>query len=369
MLQHVNKILLNSLYGATLNAFCRMHDLRLGASTTGSGRQVTTHMIQTIAYAITGVYKKMKKTIEYTKDGPIHNYTIDSDAIIYGDTDSCYFATGADSIEAAIEIADSVGEYVNSTFPQFARDAFLVTDGYDDIIKCAREVVASTGIFQAKKKYLLRVANLDGNNINKDDKKSLKAMGSEIKKSDTPAFIQEFLKEVSLMILDEHSYDDISKYILNFRKVFASKKSDLMAIGTTKSVNDYNKYFGEWQRTEAKMKGKCRLPGHVRAAINSNTLMDYFGDIESLKIIDGAKISVLYVDETFVHPQSGEVISSIAFNADIKKLPNWFIGNFKPNMKLMEEKLIDKKLAGIFNSVKLEIPTQRKQILESLFDF
>lgn len=93
MLQGVKKVLLNSTYGATLNEFCRFHDSRLGASTTGSGRQITTHMIETIAKLLLGDNApKLVKTVEIDKNGePVNIYTIDCpDGLgpIYSDTDS-----------------------------------------------------------------------------------------------------------------------------------------------------------------------------------------------------------------------------------------------------------------------------------------
>jgi DNA polymerase elongation subunit (family B) len=72
--QLVKKINLNSLYGAILNAGCRFFDKRIGQSTTLTGRSIAKHMDAYINECITGEYDHVGK------------------AIIYGDTDSCYFS-------------------------------------------------------------------------------------------------------------------------------------------------------------------------------------------------------------------------------------------------------------------------------------
>jgi len=64
---------LNSLYGAILNPGCRFFDNRIGQSTTLTGRTIVKHMAAKINEIITA---------EYDYKGR---------AVIYGDTDSCYF--------------------------------------------------------------------------------------------------------------------------------------------------------------------------------------------------------------------------------------------------------------------------------------
>lgn len=68
--QLIKKILLNSLYGALLNPYCRFFDQRMGQSVTLTGRCITKHMMSKMNEIFTGQYKH------------------DGDTIIYGDTDS-----------------------------------------------------------------------------------------------------------------------------------------------------------------------------------------------------------------------------------------------------------------------------------------
>lgn len=198
LLQQTKKISMNSLYGALLNAAFRFGDKRLGASTTGTGRQITTHMIETIAYLLTGEPQKIVKTRRANRKGVVRNeYVIQSPAIIYGDTDSCYFGTGGETGEAAIRIADEVAEQVNESFPRFMREACLCHSGFEGFIGVGREIVGARGLFlSAKKKYTIQVIDKEGVPCNE-----LKSMGSEAKRSDTPKVIQRFLSDVTGMIL------------------------------------------------------------------------------------------------------------------------------------------------------------------------
>ena len=69
-----------------------------------------------------------------------------------------------------------------------------------------------------------------------------------------------------------------------------------MTKGTPKRVNKLTYYYS----TEYKIakdgseeyKGKSRIPGHVRAAINYNRLLKMHGDNFSIKISDGMKTIV-----------------------------------------------------------------------------
>jgi DNA polymerase elongation subunit (family B) len=139
--QLVKKINLNSLYGAILNPGCRFFDKRIGQSTTLTGRIIAKHMDAYINECITG---------EYDHTGP---------AIIYGDTDSCYFSAWPAvkeevaagrmewSKETCIQLYDSIADQVNASFPAFMERACHVPRANGELIKGGRELVASKGLF------------------------------------------------------------------------------------------------------------------------------------------------------------------------------------------------------------------------------
>jgi len=63
--QYLRKILLNSLYGALLNPYCRFFDKRIGQSVTLTGRCITKHMGSKINEILTGEYDHMGDAIVY----------------------------------------------------------------------------------------------------------------------------------------------------------------------------------------------------------------------------------------------------------------------------------------------------------------
>lgn len=114
--QLVKKINLNSAYGALLNAGSRFFDLRLGQSTTLTGRSIVKHMAAQVNAMFTG---------EYTHTG---------NTIIYGDTDSEIGTTlhqtnfGEKTIE---ELFGSCAEFWNDHDKEYAYHPDLMVMSYD----------------------------------------------------------------------------------------------------------------------------------------------------------------------------------------------------------------------------------------------
>jgi DNA polymerase elongation subunit (family B) len=194
--QLVKKINLNSLYGAILNPGCRFFDNRIGQSTTLTGRQVAKHMASKVNEIITGEYDHIGR------------------AVIYGDTDSCYFSAYSTlkkdidrgnlpwSRESVVELYDTIGEEVNGTFIKFMQDAFHCPKTRGEVIKAGREIVASKGLFITKKRYAVLYYDKEGKRSDTDGKSGkIKAMGLDLKRSDTPVVIQDFLSRVLEMVL------------------------------------------------------------------------------------------------------------------------------------------------------------------------
>jgi DNA polymerase elongation subunit (family B) len=346
--QYVYKILLNSLYGCLTNYYFRFFSLEMGQTTTATGRCILDHMCSQIALTLDG------------------NYDSSSESITYGDTDSCYFRTNAEynsdklSEEQknvrAIKIADKVGEIADSSFPKYCKDAFLVQPDYEDIIKCDREVVAKRGIFVSKKRYVLKLVDLDGYRCNK-----LKAMGLEMKKTTTPKHIQKFLAETIDMILEAKSWDDINTFIVDYRVKLNTM--DVMSIGLPKGVNGVEKYTKEYTDFVDGRIPKPRIPGHVSASIHYNLCLEKYNDTESESISTGNKIRVFYIKNKHPH------FKSIAIPTDIRKVPDWFYDNFEIDMDKHEDRLIDKNLIKIFEVLGMDVPDQQSQFNNTLMDF
>jgi DNA polymerase elongation subunit (family B) len=252
--------LLNSAYGALLNEHCRFYDKRIGQSVTLSGRQIVRHMMSNINETIAG---------EYSHEG---------EAIVYGDTDSCYFSAWpvikSDvesgemqwSKETCIAIYDNIADQANASFPQFMEKAFHAPRKNGEIIKAGRELIGDRAIFIVKKRYAINIFDKEGKRKDKDGKLGdIKAMGLDLKRADTPKYVQEFLMDVLEMVLQRgKNREDVIERIKDFKRVMVEQES--WTKGSPKSVNNLTKHTVAFEKT-----GKCGV-GHARAAINWNYL-------------------------------------------------------------------------------------------------
>ncbi len=328
--QLVKKINLNSLYGAILNPGCRFFDIRIGQSTTLTGRCITKHMGAKTNEIITG---------EYDYKGP---------SIIYGDTDSVYFSAyeslksdiDAGKIpwtnDSVVQLYDSVAEEVNKSFPTYMRQAFNCPPTYGKIIAGGRELVGSKGLFITKKRYAIKIYDLEDEKVDK-----IKAMGLDLKRSDTPGYIQNFLSDILDKVLTGTQEEDIMNFIADFRLEF--KKRPGWEKGSPRRVNKLTEYHSREKR-----KGKVNMPGHVRAAINWNTLKKVYNDRYSMDIMDGQKCIVCKLK----HNPMG--YTSIAIPTDELRVPEWF-KELPFDDAEMEATLINKKLDNLIGVLEWDI--------------
>jgi len=349
--QLVKKINLNSLYGAILNPGCRFFDKRIGQSTTLSGRTIVKHMSAEVNNCITGEYDHVGK------------------AMIYGDTDSCYFSAWPmvkEDVEAGnlewskekcITLMDQVCEQANTTFPDFMLRAFHCPKTRSDVIAAGREIVAQSGLYITKKRYAALVIDNEGFRTDVDGKPGkVKAMGLDLRRSDTPVFMQEFLKELLLMVLTDASQEDVLQRITEFRKEFEQRPG--FEKGSPKRANK----IGHYQRLEEKQ-GKANMPGHVRASINWNTLKRMNGDKYSQEIVDGMKVIVCKLKP---NPLG---YTSVAYPTDQLRLPEWF-KELPFDDAAMAETIIDNKLDNLIGVLNYPLEdTKQHNTFSSLFDF
>ena len=86
-----------------------------------------------------------------------------------------------------------------------------------DVIAAGREIVAERGLYITKKRYAALVYDVEGFRSDVDGKPGkVKAMGLDLRRSDTPVFMQEFLSEVLMMVLQETSEKEILERITEF---------------------------------------------------------------------------------------------------------------------------------------------------------
>jgi DNA polymerase elongation subunit (family B) len=350
--QLVKKINLNSLYGAILNPGCRFFDKRIGQSTTLTGRSIAKHMDAYVNECITGRYDHV------------------GDTIIYGDTDSCYFSAWPVlqkeveegrmewSKETCIALYDSIAEQVNISFPGFMEQAFHCPRDMGSVIRGGREVVASKGLFITKKRYAVMIVDKEGKRLDVNGKPGkVKAMGLDLKRSDTPKIIQDFLSEVLHDVLTGSEKDAVVEKIRAFKYEFKERPG--WEKGSPKRVNNLTKYGA----AEA-AQGKANMPGHVRAALNWNTLRRMNSDNYSMQIVDGMKTIVCKLRD---NPLGW---TSIGYPTDEMHLPQWF-RELPFDDAAMEATVIDGKVDNLLGVLDWDLVsvTNTDNTFTSLFDF
>ena len=350
--QLVKKINLNSLYGAILNPGCRFFDKRIGQSTTLTGRSIAKHMDAHVNECVTGKYDHAGA------------------AIIYGDTDSCYFSAWPmlkDDVEAGrmewdkdicVALYDSIADQVNQSFPGFMEQAFHCPREMGSVIKGGRELVASKGLFITKKRYAVLYYDKDGKRLDVNGYPGkVKAMGLDLKRSDTPKVVQEFLSEILENVLTGHGRADVIEKIRAFKYLFMERPA--WEKGTPKRVNNLTKYG------DAELKaGRANMPGHVRAALNWNTMRRMNSDNYSMQIIDGMKTIVCKLKSNALG------WTSIGYPTDEMHLPQWF-RDLPFDDGLMETTIIDSKVSNLLGVLNWDISqaTNTENTFQSLFEF
>jgi DNA polymerase elongation subunit (family B) len=361
--QLVKKINLNSAYGALLNVGSRFFDQRLGQSTTLSGRTITRHMASKTNEMITGVYDHY------------------GDAIVYGDTDSCYFSaypTLKEEIDRGeiewtkdgiIEIYNDLAKAVSATFPEFLLQKLNVPiKRSTGVIASSRETVSESGIWMVKKRYACLMYDKDGIRLDVGGKPGkVKAMGVDLKRADTPKFVQEFLSEILLDALCDKGETVVIDKITDFKEKFEALKP--WQQGTPRAVNKLSFYRDKLElhmlkKLKQEARGGVTVPGHVTASLAWNQLKEINRDQHAMSIIDGQKIIVCKLKET-----SENMLSSIAYPVDEVHLPDWFT-NLPFDNDLMMAGIVDKKVQNLLGVLKWDFSRTKKEHAQfaSLFD-
>jgi DNA polymerase elongation subunit (family B) len=362
--QLVKKINLNSAYGALLNAGSRFFDQRLGQSTTLTGRTITKHMAAKTNEMITNIYDHY------------------GDCIVYGDTDSCYFSaypilkTEIDrgeiewTKESIVELYNSLAKSVSETFPEFLFGLLNVPiKRSTGVIASSRETVSETGLWIVKKRYACLMYDKDGIRLDVGGKiGKVKAMGLDLKRADTPKFVQKFLSEILMDTLTDKGEAAVIEKVRLFKEKFEDMKP--WQQGTPRAVNRLTHYREKIADAGVKKlkgieSGNLHVPGHVSASLAWNNLKEINMDQHTMRIVDGQKVIVCKLKET-----TDNRLSSIAYPVDESHLPEWFL-RLPFDSDDMMAGVVDQKVKNLLGVLKWDLSRTNKEHahLETLFDF
>ena len=294
-----------------------------------------------------------------------------NDALVKN-TDSVYFSAWPaikEEVEAGrmewnkeicIALYDSIADSVNKSFPAFMEKACHCPLESGAIIRGGRELVAEAGLFITKKRYAVLITDLEGKRLDTDGNPGkVKAVGMDLRRSDTPKIVQEFLKEILTDLLTNKGRELIIEKV----KVFKQKFAELPAWekGTPKRVNNLTSYG---QKEMDSTTGKANMPGHVRAAINYNRLKRLYGDNVSLNIIDGMKTIVCKLKD---NPLG---YTSVGYPTDLLHIPQWF-KDLPFDQDKMEMTIVNQKVENLLGVLDWDVTasTDVNSTFQSLFSF
>ena len=184
----------------------------------------------------------------------------------------------------------------------------------------------------------------------------MKAMGLDLKRSDTPVFVQDFLSEILYMVLTGKEEKDVLERISEFRAEFKSRPG--WEKGSPKRANNMTKYTAAEEKA-----GKTNMPGHVRASMNWNRCREMYGDKYSMPITDGAKVIVCKLK------QNPLGYTSIAYPVDEMRIPEWF-KELPFDGDAMEATILDQKIDNLIGVLGWDVQsTETTNTFNKLFEF
>jgi len=177
-----------------------------------------------------------------------------------------------------------------------------------------------------------------------------------LKRSDTPVVIQDFLKEILERVLNGADRDEIVQRIIDFKYEFADRPG--WEKGSPKRVNNLTMYSKREER-----EGRANMPGHVRAAMNWNSLKKMNSDNYSMAIVDGMKTIVCKLKSNALG------WTSIGYPTDETNLPGWF-KELPFDDATMEATVVDQKLENLLGVLNwdLQSSTNTKNTFSNLFE-
>ena len=332
------KILANALYGAISNVGFRYFDLRIAEAITLSGQASDRH----IERALNAFMNVTLKT--------------DKDYVIAGDTDSVYLDLDPlvkmvyktpPSIDQAVAFLDKVcATKIQDRINESIGAIYAIGKCFDRVMYMKREVIASRGIWTAKKRYAVLVHNSEG--ITYTPYK-LKIMGMDLVKSGTPQLVRKGLKAV-LVTIFEKDQEALYDHVVQVKNEFMN--APIEDISMPRSVNgmltyaDKNKIYG----------AKC--PIAVRGALILNHMTR--ADTDAIKIRDGDKVKYVYLREP--NPTRGNIISFLSHDV---LPPNLGLHKYV-DKDLQWEKSFIAPLKGITDAIGWR--PERTASLESFFE-
>jgi len=348
--QHVQKILLNSLYGVLGLPVFRFYDLDNAAAVTLTGQDI----IKTSAKFV-------------NKRFNVRCGTKDKDYILYIDTDSLYLDINSLAIHEkvtdvkpfAVQTIGEVSQSINDFYKVMMVQMFNSTDNR---IKIASDVVAKSAFWLAKKRYaMLKVYNME---LNKDVD-DLEVKGLDVVRSSYPKKFRDFMSSVLLDILKGTSKKELDAKILKFKDMMkefnvedVAKNTSVRFISNTEAKTNFDPKAREMFTFINGSTAQCK------AALAYNDMLKKFKLKETEPIMSGGKIKWVYLKD---NPFG---LDGLAFKDDGRdpKVVMDFISKYIDRNRIWDTEL-QSKLEDFYQALKWEIFSVDGAAIDEFFSF
>lgn len=327
-LQMALKIFINSAYGAIGNQYFQCYNTDVAEAITAQGQDL-------LIYAMKSINKYFKD--HWHKDTKLHSImgiTVSSqvinDVTVYGDTDSVYVSF--EEVYKTVDVwhnekydpikfiqliyKNRLNEYFIKTHEMYAKK--WNTENLHDF---ELEAISYSGIWLAKKKYVLNMAWKDGgkDGIYFEPQKKIYTKGIETSQSSYPQFARDSIYNLIKYIFDNGKDFDITVFMNKIKSIKSNfKLQNIENISLSRSLNDYEKYVLN-DRSGLQLESKC--PIQIKAAaiynfkLNSSKYKNKYNLIKS-----GNKIKYYYVKG---QSKDWEVFGYIQGNYPIEIAPDF----------------------------------------------
>lgn len=369
VLQKAYKLMMNSLYGGIISPKNPINDSDLGNAITRSGME----SIKTInRLAKKFVRDKVAVTLEEKAaqgddDARRELIFIDSkgkfdDVIVRNATDSAMLSLTKCGVKMfdgdkvtpdGYALIDELGEYLNDSFQKWYCESLGTKRCY---IRFKREKICDVGLWlegattgeAAKNSCVLHVLDNEGNTDPKFEYTGVKVQTSTIHKN-----LKDKGKEIiEHMILDRDFQENdrmVRQLFVDFKNLPTIDKSIIARCSKMKQYDNTG------------MSGYVpKTPGHVKAALNYNKMIDELGLSKYQKIKAGDLIHVVHLERNRYH------FETMAFHDE---WPEEFNKIFKIDNNTLFEKSIFREIRRFYKSVGWEAFNPADGYAFSLFDF
>ena len=353
--QHVQKIILNSLYGVLGLPVFRFYDVDNAEATTLTGQE----LIKFTEKIANSYYNKQ---LGDTKDYCIYT---DTDSVFYPsipliqkDYPNADLSDDKFMTEKILEKAGIVQDFINNSYDLFAERLLNVKDGHRFDIK--QECVAKSAFWVTKKRYGQWIINDGGIKCDRLDVKGL-----DIVRSSFPPAMRKLMTQVLKDILGNVNKDEIDEKILKFKKLM--KTADIQDIALPTGVKKLSKFADKKRVGKLYSKGGIftpmhkGTPVHVKAAWIYNDLLKHYNLTNHEKIKSSEKINWVYLKS---NPLNVQQIGFKGYD-DPPKIMEFIEQNIDYE-KLFRRALL-KKIRMFYEALKWDMPVDKINTLERFF--